>query len=223
MRVTIVLWLLMLALCGSALLAAERGTDTPRGAPTPSPSTPRAADFFAQAAAQSRQSGGDTGAVEAALAACSVAHDIECNSAITLYDRKWKELFAERSFEWHLLSTKLLFGLVMGIVLFGLYITYVQFTRDYQSWSPTPHHAVGSAPTGEHHPTEAQSEAAAAVPRPASSIKIGAGSLELSSQVIGLIVLAMSFAFFYLYVKTIYPMVEARAEQQLTAPSVTAQ
>jgi hypothetical protein len=45
--------------------------------------------------------------------------------------------------------------------------------------------------------------------RPISSIKLGAGGLELSSQVIGLIVLALSFGFFFLYIKEVYPMVEA--------------
>jgi hypothetical protein len=54
-----------------------------------------------------------------------------------------------------------------------------------------------------------------------SSIKVGAGGLELSSQVIGLIVLALSFGFFYLYVKEVYPMVEAVSHAGLSTAKST--
>jgi hypothetical protein len=47
--------------------------------------------------------------------------------------------------------------------------------------------------------------------RPISTFKMGPGGLELSSQVIGLIVLTLSFGFFYLYVKEVYPMVENKS------------
>jgi hypothetical protein len=112
--------------------------------------------------------------------------------------------FARRSWEWHLLSTKILFWLVIGIVLFGLYITMVQFRRDYSGWhkAPVAPHIPGSAEVSDPLP---------AVPPPMvlplpSTLKIGPGGMEVTSQVVGLLVLSLSLAFFYLYIRNVYPI-----------------
>lgn len=116
----------------------------------------------------------------------------------------WKRGFIESSWMWHLWSTGLLFVLVVGIVCFGLYMTYVQFNRDYSAWSPPPQgDKTAPAPEGE----AADGVAAVARLAPAMhSVKINAGGLELTSQVVGLLVLAFSLAFFYFYVHRVYPM-----------------
>ncbi len=117
---------------------------------------------------------------------------------------QWKRGFIESSWMWHLWSTGLLFVLVVGIVCFGLYLTYVQFSRDYSSWSPPPQgEGTGAAMQG------AAPDGSATAARPATathSLKINAGGLELTSQVVGLLVLAFSLAFFYFYVHRVYPM-----------------
>ncbi|MGQ2978628.1 MAG: hypothetical protein ACT6Q9_02925 [Polaromonas sp.] len=116
----------------------------------------------------------------------------------------WKRGFIESSWMWHLWSTGLLFVLVVGIVCFGLYLTYVQFNRDYSAWSPPPQGSKAEvAAAGE----AADGGAATARLAPAiHSVKINAGGLELTSQVVGLLVLAFSLAFFYFYVHRVYPM-----------------
>jgi hypothetical protein len=147
--------------------------------------------------------------VEKAIHDCYVTDADACNRALTLQDRKWKEEFDERSYRWHLFSTKLIFFLVILIVVFGLYITYVQFNRDYRDWSPPQHQPIDTLKIG---PTPAVDAADSVFPlRPISTFKLGPGGLELSSQVIGLIVLTLSFGFFYLYVKEVYPMVENKS------------
>jgi hypothetical protein len=149
--------------------------------------------------------------LEEALKHCNVNNDIQCNSAIDLYDRKWKQEFEQQSYVWHLLSSKIIFCLVIAIVIFGLFITYLQFSRDYRDWAPA-HHAPPPPPPAAPL-AEGQAAAEAVMPpRPVTSLKLSAGGLELSSQVIGLIVLGLSFAFFYLYVKEIHPMVERHSE-----------
>lgn len=115
----------------------------------------------------------------------------------------WKRGFIESSWMWHLWSTGLLFVLVVGIVCFGLYMTYVQFNRDYSAWSPPPQGGKPVADGGE----PADGGAAGARLAPAmNTVKINAGGLELTSQVVGLLVLAFSLAFFYFYVHRVYPM-----------------
>lgn len=133
---------------------------------------------------------------------------------------RWQRDYARRGWEWHLMSTQALFAIVLGIVGFGLWITWQQFKRDY-----TGRRRVRRAPAAD------KADAASApapeplpeLPRPAGSIKVGPAGLELTSQIVGLLVLAMSLAFFYFYVKEVYPMreLEREAAVQPPAPATT--
>jgi hypothetical protein len=115
--------------------------------------------------------------------------------------QQWQLRFNKRSYEWHLISTVLIFAMVMGIVLFGLYLTWLQFTREQHR----AHRA--SARAAAAPASESEGEAPAPAPEPAaSSLKISATGVEVTSQVIGLLILGFSLAFFYLYVKEVYPM-----------------
>lgn len=105
----------------------------------------------------------------------------------------WQFDFAQRSWNWHFYSTILLFFIVLLIVGFGLRITYLQFQRDYGSRPVEGGGASGPTPP---------SPAGAAT----STMKLSTAGLELSSQIIGLFVLGFSLAFFYLYVKEVYPI-----------------
>jgi hypothetical protein len=116
---------------------------------------------------------------------------------------EWQFDFAQRSWSWHFYSTILLFFIVLMIVAFGLYITYLQFKKDYKSKvvgkgaSPS---TDGGKPKGG---TQESDQAAAGA---STTMKLSAAGLELSSQIIGLFVLGFSLAFFYLYVKEVYPI-----------------
>jgi len=114
----------------------------------------------------------------------------------------WQRDFVTRTWEWHLFSTKLLFWIVICIVLFGLGITYVQFRKDY-----------GVRKRRRPRSNDTSQEQASAEGS-FSHIKIGAGGLELTSQVIGLFVLILSLAFFYFYVKNVYPMQEIELQRK---------
>lgn len=126
------------------------------------------------------------------------------------HDQRTRE-FISKSWDWHLYSTAFLFFLVLGIVIFGLYITYLQFNRDYRTWTPPPAPVTPAQGDAGNKPVNAGEDAAAAggqagAPPVLNTVKISAGGLELSSQVIGLLVLAISLAFFYLYVMKVYPI-----------------
>ena len=123
----------------------------------------------------------------------------------------WTQEFKQRSFEWHLLTTRIIFGMVVFIVGFGLYITYLQFKRDYtdSSYQQTTPQRV------EIKPADGEAAAVVVPTRSVTTMKLGPGGLELSSQIIGLAVLAFSLGFFYLYVKEIYPMTEVAVEKAL--------
>lgn len=93
--------------------------------------------------------------------------------------------FEHRSavFKWQLLSSRLIFGLVILIVAVGLYFSWLQFM-------------AGMRENGDLEKTATTLEAS-----PTSGIKV-------SSPVLGVIILTLSLAFFYLYLVHVYPIEE---------------
>jgi hypothetical protein len=85
-------------------------------------------------------------------------------------------IVTEESFELQYWMTLGIFIIVSLLVTGGFYLSYLQFKSDSES--------------------SAESKGA--------TFKIGKTGIEFSSSVIGLVVLFMSFMFFYLYVKDVY-------------------
>lgn len=131
---------------------------------------------------------------------------------------RWQRDYERRGWEWHLFSTQLLFCIVMGIVAFGLWITYLQFKRDYTG---RDHTKKMQAADTESKQTPAAAESADKKSQPHttanSSIKIGPAGMEMTSQIVGLLVLALSVAFFYFYVNEVYPMREIERGKATTS------
>jgi hypothetical protein len=92
--------------------------------------------------------------------------------------------FAHRSrvFQWQLLSSRLIFALVILIVAVGLYFSWLQFRAGMK----------------EKAGPEATS----------TTLEAPATGIKLSSPVLGVIILALSLAFFYLYLVHVYPIEE---------------
>lgn len=146
---------------------------------------------------------------------------------------RWQRDYERRGWEWHLFSTQLLFCIVMGIVAFGLWITYLQFKRDYTGQARARKAKAADTPAkaqaetqSELTPAAAESAGEEAAPPTTtnSTIKIGPAGMEMTSQIVGLLVLALSVAFFYFYVKEVYPMREIERDKATTsAPAKTEQ
>ena len=126
----------------------------------------------------------------------------------------WQREFEHKTWEWHLLSTKIIFFVVTLIVLFGLRLTYLQFMRDGHQTksrrklsdrteaSTTVSNDDGLGKPGEAKPLDTGTASTG------NRIKVGLDGFEITSQVIGLLVLMLSLAFFYLYLKQVYPIFE---------------
>jgi hypothetical protein len=84
-----------------------------------------------------------------------------------------------RTFEWQYRSSQIIFGVVIGIVLIGLYFSWLQF------------HAEGMKGTGL-----------------STSLEGSKDGFKISSPVLGVIILVLSLAFFYLYLVHVYPISE---------------
>ena len=86
-------------------------------------------------------------------------------------------------FAWQLLSSKIIFVLVVLLVLAGMYFSWLQFSAALRKDGASGD-AVGT------------------------TFEASATGLKVSSPVLGIIILAISLAFFYLYLIHIYPIVE---------------
>lgn len=86
-------------------------------------------------------------------------------------------------FEWQLWSTKVIFYVVLLLVLAGIYFAAIQFH-------------VGLRRRGD------------ALPAPAAEteVSLSLSAIKVRSPVLGVIILTMSLAFFYLYLVHVYPI-----------------
>jgi len=98
------------------------------------------------------------------------------------YDYKIRG-FEHRSkvFEWQLLSSEILFVIVIFLVFSGIYFAAVQFYAGLKS---------------KNIDTED------------TKLVLSAKSIEISSPIVGLIILALSLGFFYLYLVYVFPIEE---------------
>lgn len=87
-----------------------------------------------------------------------------------------------RVFEWQLTSSIVIFVLVVSLVAVGVYFSWLQFRAGLRAGSP-----VFDAQT---------------------TFEASAKGVKVSSPVLGVIILTLSLAFFYLYLVYIYPIEE---------------
>jgi hypothetical protein len=134
----------------------------------------------------------DAGAIENAIrqSECSLLQDDRAQercwqASAAFYEYLTREL-SRRSqvFWWRHLFSKIIFFVVMLIVAIGLYFAWRQF--------------AATEKLGESERTRELG----------SSIELGAGGVKVSSPVLGIIILALSLGFFYLYLAHVYPIVE---------------
>ena len=105
-----------------------------------------------------------------------------------------------RVFNWQYSSSIYIFWIVMTIVASGLTLSAIQFFVGIQNGRRAARLANKSKkrPAGE---TEQLAE-----PNNDTEIKLSLTELSIKSSVIGLIILVISIAFFYLYLQVVYPI-----------------
>jgi hypothetical protein len=137
---------------------------------------------------------------DADLAAPETSGKVEFDAATSAAEQAaWQEYFAYRTqgykhrqsvFEWQWLSSKIIFVTVLVLVFLGMYFAAVQFHvglgRGKKSSS--------AAKTGSNADNEA------------TELELSWKAIKVRSDVLGVIILALSLAFFYLYLAFVYPI-----------------
>jgi hypothetical protein len=92
--------------------------------------------------------------------------------------------YNRRVFEWQMVSTQISFFVVIGLVVSGLVFAAIQFRRGMMATQGNPDFST--------------------------DLELTAKGLKVSSPVLGVVVLALSLGFFYLYLRHVYPIEYAR-------------
>jgi hypothetical protein len=110
----------------------------------------------------------------------------------------------QKAFEWQHFSTKVIFWSVLGVVVLGLGLSCVQFAFAYYAppWSRRKRMKKGSA---NERPTEPRESV--------TTIEVSTNAFKITSSVLGVIILALSIIFFFLYLKFVYPITEVTEAQ----------
>jgi hypothetical protein len=85
-------------------------------------------------------------------------------------------------FAWQLLSSKIIFVIVVALVVVGIYFSWLQFRQGLRR------------PPGESETS--------------TTFEASTTGIKITSPVLGVIILAISLAFFYLYLAYVYPIQE---------------
>jgi hypothetical protein len=105
----------------------------------------------------------------------------------------WDEDYWRRSWEWHLFSSQVIFWLVVAVVLFGMFISWLQFKHDLQGRKD-----------GER------------IDEGGYDVSASLQSVNIKSKTIGAVILVASSAFFIMYLVYVYPM------REMEGPSIPA-
>ena len=162
---------LLLALLGATLLVAGAQA---RNVPVANASEPEAGEVtsLADAASQTNAS-------------------LEMQGRSAPADAVWADDFNRRSFEWHLISSKIIFVLVLGVVVFGLFVSWLQFRNDAEAALRRLEKKEGEGPDYD--------------------ASFGLQNISIKSKTIGVIILFVSAGFFLMYLMYVYPMREAES------------
>lgn len=118
----------------------------------------------------------------------SLPTSINDPETLALYAQSWRDYYRYRSsglahrsqvFKWQLLSGKLIFVIVIGLVISGMVFAAIQFR-----------HGLKTDQTEDV----------------ATQVELGTKGIKLSSPILGVIILFLSLGFFYLYLVHIYPI-----------------
>ncbi len=110
-----------------------------------------------------------------------------------------------RLFEWQLWSSRIIFWIVLAVVVAGLVLAAVQF------WVAVMHAKKAlagrtSARAGDAKTAELDREQIEVL-HLMTQLEVSAKGVIVNSSVVGLIILALSIVFFYLYLLIVYPIV----------------
>ena len=178
---------------------------SPAGAPQNTPSFSELAKDAVQASSsKGAATPGCTGYGEPATqAAC------EAYAKAALEHQVWVLQYRQRAYEQHHRNSMWVFLLVCALVVLGMYLSLREFNLDSrrrEALIAQLSKRLRRVAAGKADDAKAEAEDSGA--GPVTTLGIDPTGVKLTSPVLGVIILVVSMGFFYLYLKTVYPINE---------------
>lgn len=158
-----------------------------------------------------------SGAIDRNAGRCDRFQEADTRSACNRYNQTWYEVeaglmrYREETYRRQGWSSWVLLGLVCVVVTAGLFFTYMQLRTALAAGASPPRPRDGMA-----------SDQEMAAPGHNTSVEISAQRVQITSSVVGLVVMAMSLVILYLYLVEVYEIRDggaaARDRQSVDAP-----
>ena len=113
----------------------------------------------------------------------------------------WALKYQEKIYEYQHISSIVLLFVSLIVLICGLYFSYMQFKDRTDHIYPNKA-TKNLSENIDSNNIKKNDESK-------TSLKIGMAGIEISSSIIGLLILCVSLAFFYLYIANIYPVVDS--------------
>lgn len=126
---------------------------------------------------------------------------LEYNISLQKYYRE-SLVNRNKAFTWSHTSSVIIFWMVITIMFFGLIFSAIQFYISMLNAKHQIQNKVQSETDKEETPGP-------------TTLKISLSGLEVNSSVLGIIILVISLAFFYLYLVHVYPVKEYNIENKI--------
>jgi len=119
---------------------------------------------------------------------------------------EYKFMHQQRSFNWQYHSGIIIFFMVIVIVILGMVLSYKQFKLNERLLNPVK--TAGNTLTDIKSVSETStiSNLSPGEVFATNTMEISKDGIKISTAVIGLIILTLSIAFFFLYLKYVYPI-----------------
>ncbi|MBI3862258.1 MAG: hypothetical protein HY290_10220 [Planctomycetia bacterium] len=117
----------------------------------------------------------------------------------------WALKQRQRIFEWQYYAGIVVFVVSISVVAIGLWMSWLQFSAFYRQSLTAPRQLEMTATQ-----VAAAGKAKGAAPEPVqpilNQIEVSATGAKVSTPIVGIIILTLSLAFFYLYLKFVFPI-----------------
>jgi hypothetical protein len=122
------------------------------------------------------------------------------------YDQdKWALQQRQRIFEWQYYAGIVVFFVSISVVVLGLYMSWLQFYSFYLRTKATAGHVDAAvAHAMQKNPRELPKETSQEQFQ--NKLELSATGAKVSTPIVGVIILTLSLAFFYLYLKFVFPI-----------------
>lgn len=120
---------------------------------------------------------------------------------------EWALETVKKAYGWNHFTSRVIFWVVISMMTISLWLSYLQFLQEMEYRK----HLINRTSKSDDNHEKKDERVEVSV----TTLKLGGNGVEISSSLIGLLILGISFGFFLVYLTFVYPVTKS---QQLPLP-----